>query len=132
MKNTRFPKEPWLVTSYSRAVEHLHEQLHTLISEEPKPVEPKAFTLATNLFKACMNTSLNEERGLEPLKAISDSLGGWPVVKGDSWDERSSWTWIQSAKGLRKVGYRSCDIFKVFVAVDEQNPLSRIISVSQF
>lgn len=77
-----------------------------------------------------MNKTLIEERGVEPLKEISDRLGGWPIVVGDRWDERSSWSWIQSVKDFRKAGYSMDYIFDFSVGIDLKNSTSRTIDVS--
>lgn len=87
--------------SVSTFFDRMQIQLLSVISEERKPDEPKPFTLVKDIFRGCMNTQLIEKRGIEPLKAISDSMGGWPVVKGDSWDEQSSWTWLRATQLYR-------------------------------
>lgn len=35
---------------------------------------------------------------------IHKSLGGWPVIEGDNWDE-SQWSWTKSVKDFRAKGY---------------------------
>lgn len=129
INNTLIPDENVSVDMFSTIEDRLQEQLRTIISEKSAPDESRAFTLARDLFSACMNRSLIEERGIEPLKVISESLGGWPVVKGDSWDERSSWTWVQSIKDFRKIGYKTGYILDFSVGTDDKNSLSRAIHV---
>lgn len=128
-KNTIIPDEKVSVNTFSIIGDKLQEQLRTLISEEPLPGESKPFTLAKDLYHACMNKTLIEERGLKPLIKISDTLGGWPVVKGDKWDEKSTWNWIQAVKDFRKIGYSMDYIFDFSVGVDLKNSLSRTIDV---
>lgn len=130
IKNTQIPDEKVAVNTFSIIDDRLKEQLRTIFSEEPKPGESKPFTLARDLYRACMNTSLLEERGIEPFKVILDTLGGWPVVKGDSWDDQ--WTWEQSAKDFRKAGYSMDYIFSLTVVTDLKNSLSRSIYVRKF
>lgn len=55
-------------------------------------------------------------------------MGGWPVVKGNSWDEKS-WTWQQSVKEFRKRGYSTDYIFDFSVGTDLKNSTHRIIDV---
>jgi neprilysin len=66
--------------------------------------EIEAFKLSKNLYKACMDLESIKSRGIEPLQEIMDELGGWPVVKGDEWDENLiSWqkvTEIANKKGF--------------------------------
>lgn len=75
--------------------------------------------------------ALIEERGLKPLVDIQDEMGGWPVVKGDDWDE-SKWTWQQSVKDFRKRGYSTDYIFDFSVGTDLKNSSRRIIDVNGF
>lgn len=70
-----------------------------------------------------------EERGLTPLQDIHESMGGWPVVKGDAWEEKL-WTWQQSVKEFRKRGYSTDYIFDFSVGTDLKNSTRRIIDVS--
>lgn len=70
-----------------------------------------------------------EERGLEPMLNIQESMGGWPVIKGDSWDEKS-WSWQQSVREFRKRGYSTDYIFDFSVGTDLKNSTRRIIDVS--
>jgi len=81
----------------------------------------------THNFKTRL--ALIEERGLKPLVDIQEEMGGWPVVKGDAWDE-SKWTWQQSVKDFRKRGYSTDYIFDFSVGTDLKNSSRRIIDVS--
>lgn len=129
VKNTLIPDEKVSINTFSIIGDKLQEQLRTLISEEAHPGEAKPFTLAKDLFKACMNKSLIEERGVKPLITILEKLGGWPVIKGDRWDDRSSWTWIDAVKDFRKVGYSMDYIFDFSVGIDLKNSTTRTIDV---
>lgn len=82
IKNTMIPDEKVSVNTFSIIGDKLQEQLRALISEERKPTDSPPFKLVKNLYTACMNKSLIEERGLKPLFNITDTLGGWPVVEG--------------------------------------------------
>lgn len=59
---------------------------------------------------------------------ILESLGGWPVLKGDAWDEKS-WSWIKSVKDFRKKGYSTDYILDFSVGSDLKNSTRRIIDV---
>lgn len=74
--------------------------------------------------------ALIEERGLKPLFAITEKeLGGWPAVKGDSWDEEN-WTWVGAVKKFRKLGYSMDYILDFSVGIDLKNSTQRTIDVS--
>lgn len=85
------------------------------------------------LFITILNnfSALIEERGLSPVLNIHSSLGGWPLLVGDSWDEKS-WTWQQSVKDFRKQGFSTDYIFDFSVGTDLKNSTKRIIDVRHF
>ncbi|XP_031634008.1 neprilysin-2-like isoform X2 [Contarinia nasturtii] len=123
VKETVIPEEKGLITIFSAVSDKLQEQLHSLISEEINPNDSAPFNLAKKLYRSCMNKTLIEERGLQPLRDITDKLGGWPVVKGDQWDMKTEWSWSWAVKELRKIGYSTNYIF------DLSN--KRIINIDQ-
>lgn len=130
VKNTVIPDEKVSVNTFSIIGDKLQEQLRTIISAQIDPADAKPVNLAKQLYKACMNKSLIEERGLKPLTDIVASLGGWPVVSGDQWDDESAWTWIQAVKDFRKMGYSMDYIFDFSVGIDLKNSTARTIDVS--
>jgi predicted metalloendopeptidase len=130
IKETHIPDEKVSVNIFSLIGDRLQEQLRSLVSEEAKEDESKPFTLAKNLYKACMNKSLIEERGIAPLLKIHKELGGWPVLVGDSWDEKS-WSWIQSVKNFRKIGYSIDYIIDFSVNVNFKESTHRVIDLDQ-
>lgn len=130
VKETMIPDEKVSVNTFSIIGDKLQEQLRSLISEKINPNDSEPFNMAKRLFKACMNKTLIEERGLQPLNDITDKLGGWPVVKGDQWDPTNEWTWTWAVKEFRKVGYSMDYIFDFSIGIDLKKSTSRIIDVS--
>ena len=76
-----------------------------------------------NLF-----TELVEQRGLKVILDILDRLGGWPAVKGDSWDEES-WTWQKAVVDCRKNGYSNDYFIDFSVGTDLKNSSTKIVDV---
>uniref|UniRef100_A0A7G3AIY0 Putative m13 family peptidase n=1 Tax=Lutzomyia longipalpis TaxID=7200 RepID=A0A7G3AIY0_LUTLO len=130
LRDTNIPDEKVSVNTFSTIGDRLQEQLRTLVSEESPANEAKPFRLAKDFFKACMNKSLIEERGLKPLTDIIDNLGGWPVVVGDAWDE-NSWTWVEAVKKFRKYGYSVDYILDFSVGIDLKKSSQRTIDLDQ-
>lgn len=56
LKTTVIPKSETYVDKFSLASKKLEQKLRSIVEEEIKPNELKAFRLAKNYFKACMNT----------------------------------------------------------------------------
>lgn len=115
---------------FSRVQHELNAQLHALISEKIDPNDPAPFNMAKRLYNACMNESQIEEHGLEPLLSITDKMGGWPVVKGDQWNENADWNWIETIKHFNSIGYSADYIFGFTIATDLKNTTARTLYVS--
>ncbi|XP_055637521.1 neprilysin-2 isoform X1 [Toxorhynchites rutilus septentrionalis] len=131
LKNTNIPDEKVSVNTFSVIGDRLQEQLRSLVSEEIGETEATPFKLAKNLFKLCMNKTRIEEKGIKPLLDILESLGGWPVLKGDQWDQDSSWTWVKSVGDFRQQGYSTDYFFDFSVGTDLKNSTRRIIDTDQ-
>lgn len=74
------------------------------------------------------STESIEDRGLKPINDIMDSMGGWPAVKGDNWDEKS-WTWQKSILDCRKKGYSNDYLIDFSVGTDLKNSSTKIVDV---
>lgn len=56
---------------------------------------------------------MSEGQGLETMKVTIDKLGGWPVLQGENWDEKS-WSLTNTFKEIRKLfGQRTDDLFDI-------------------
>ncbi|XP_029033207.1 neprilysin-2 isoform X2 [Osmia bicornis bicornis] len=130
LKSTNIPDDKTSVNTFTEISDELQNQLRTSIEEKSPPNEPKSFRLAKNLYKACMNKTVIEEQGLDPLIKILEKLGGWPVLEGDNWN-KSEFNWTDSVYRFRKMGY-SVDYFIDFsIGVDLKNSTQRIIDLDQ-
>ncbi|XP_063235187.1 neprilysin-2 isoform X2 [Bacillus rossius redtenbacheri] len=109
--------------------DRLQEQLRLIIEEPAQPGELRPFRLVKQLYKACMNKSLIEDLGLQPMRSLLDQMGGWPVIS-DQWDP-AQFSWLGSVYQFRKLGY-SVDFFMDFsVATDAKNSTYRAINLDQ-
>lgn len=131
LRSTNIPDDKSSVNTFSSINDQLLEKLRTAIEEEDERADaPRSFQLARKLYSACMNKSLIESRGLEPLQTVLKDLGGWPAVEGDAWDE-ASFDWRRSVYRFRRAGY-SVDYFIDFsVATDARNSTYRSINLDQ-
>lgn len=130
IRDTPIPEEKVSVNLFSKIGDKLQEQLKQLITEPAKPGESAPFTLAKVLYTACMNKTLIEDRGLKPMLDIAERLGGWPVIKGDQWDNRSEWKWEKAVHDFRREGFSMDYIWDFSIGVDLKNSLTRTIDVS--
>ncbi|KAK9304003.1 hypothetical protein QLX08_004498 [Tetragonisca angustula] len=130
LKSTIIPDDKTSVNTFTEISDELQNQLRTSIEEKSTPDEPKPFRLAKNLYKACMNKTIIEQQGLDPLLNILRKLGGWPVLEGDQWNE-NEFNWKESVYKFRQMGY-SVDYFIDFsIGVDLKNSTKRTIDLDQ-
>lgn len=79
-------------------------------------------------FLFCL-LALIESLGATPIAKIAKSLGGWPLIEGDSWNADDNWTWQEQVKKFRKAGFSMDYIIDFSIGVDLQNSTKRIIDV---
>uniref|UniRef100_A0A4Y0BJM9 Neprilysin, neutral endopeptidase 2 n=1 Tax=Anopheles funestus TaxID=62324 RepID=A0A4Y0BJM9_ANOFN len=131
VKETTIPDEKVSMTTFSVIEDRLQQQLRSLLSEDIFDSEATPFKLAKNFYNLCMNKTRIEEKGNKPVLDILDNLGGWPVLKGDSWDLDSSWSWVKSVKDFRNNGYSTDFFFEFSIVTDSKNSTRRIIDTDQ-
>ena len=74
---------------------------------------------ARKLYRSCVDEASIEADGVEPiLSLIETELGGWPILKGSSW-ENSTFDLPKLLLTLRK--YSSNLFYRVDTATDEKN-----------
>lgn len=72
-----------------------------------------------------------EKTGTKELKSILKSLGNWPVVVGESWNQ-SKFDWQKLIHQLRKTGYTGSmnSLINFNIETDEKNTTRRTVTVS--
>ncbi|KAI8129853.1 hypothetical protein FF38_13123 [Lucilia cuprina] len=128
---TQIPEDKVAVNTFSVISDKLQEQLKDIITEERPETDPKHFRLPNALYKACMNKTLIETLGAKPIQQIAETLGGWPVIVGDSWDSDNSWTWQETVKKFRRLGFSMDYVVDFSIGVDLKNSTKRIIDLDQ-
>ena len=74
--------------SFSIIREEIYKQGKKLMEEPINQNEDfESYKKVRTLYKQCIDETNQTEVGLKPLKNILDLFNGWPVVKGDSWNE---------------------------------------------
>ncbi len=68
---------------------------------------------------------------MEQLREALNSLGGWPVVVGNSWNlYNNSFDWISVIAKMRELGFRTDMFIQFKVIADVLNNTKRILFVS--
>ncbi|KAM7362049.1 M13 family metallopeptidase neprilysin 2 isoform 2-T2 [Cochliomyia hominivorax] len=128
---TQIPEDKVAVNTFSVISDKLQEQLKDIITEERPETDPKHFRLPNALYKACMNKTLIETLGPKPIQQIAEKLGGWPVIVGDTWDSDNTWTWQETVKKFRRLGFSMDYVVDFSIGVDLKNSTKRIIDLDQ-
>ncbi|XP_044313044.1 neprilysin-2 isoform X1 [Drosophila rhopaloa] len=131
LEEENIPDDKVSISTFSVISDKLQEQLKEIITAERPETDPKHFRLPNLLYKACMNKTLIETLGPEPITRVAEKLGGWPLIKGDSWNADDSWTWQEQVKKFRTAGFSMDYIIDFSIGVDLQNSTKRLIDLDQ-
>lgn len=107
----------------------LLQQLREILEAKEEKGESRVFTMARNVYKACMDEDRIESIGLEPLKRMLTELGGWPVLEED-WQE-DQFSWIDTVYKFRERGYSTDYLIDFSVVTDSKNSSWRVIDIDQ-
>eukprot|EP00090_Calanus_glacialis_P020602 TRINITY_DN3177_c0_g1_i1.p1 TRINITY_DN3177_c0_g1~~TRINITY_DN3177_c0_g1_i1.p1 ORF type:complete len:763 (-),score=121.64 TRINITY_DN3177_c0_g1_i1:74-2362(-) len=110
--------------------DELLQQLRVILEDEGHEGESHVFTMARNVYKACMDEEKIENIGLEPLKDMLKSMGGWPVLQGDAWNEET-FNWIETVYTFRSHGYSTDYLIDFSIVTDSKNSSWRVIDIDQ-
>lgn len=108
---------------------HLEEQMREILDEPIRDDEIKPFKDVKKFYRACSNISLVEDLGVHPVTNVLDAIGGWPVVRGRSWNKRD-WNWQKSVISSHLHGYSVNNFLSMSVRPDHVNSLKRVVQVS--
>ena len=90
----------------------------------------KVFTKAKNYFSACMNKTMIEDNGAQPLKKLIQNVGSWAVndnaTQVEAWSPES-WNFELALSKIHKL--KSMPLFYMFVSADDRNSSQNIIQV---
>ncbi|XP_060860161.1 neprilysin-2-like [Metopolophium dirhodum] len=99
-----------------------------IVAEPIQPDELRPFKMMKLLYKSCIDQEHIKKIGLEPIKEILKSIGGWPVLEAEKWNE-SKFTWTDSMHKLivpEKIG--GVDYFiKIRTIVHPENNTNPIL-----
>lgn len=129
-KFTQIPDGKSKVDAFSAINDKVRDQLRSCIGEKVDPNDPAAFKAVKKIYGICMDESVTEQRGKQPLLNILDALGGWPVIEGDQWNTNGNWTWAAAIGEFRKIGFATNYITSTVVSTDLKNSTSRKLHVS--
>lgn len=102
------------LNAFSVTDDKLKDQLRRLFTRKIELDEIKPYKMVKMLYKSCINSCASETRGIEPLRKLIDSIGGWPMLETGQWNE-NGWDLEQSIMKLRTfVTHNKDNIFRGF------------------
>ncbi|XP_062124827.1 neprilysin-2-like [Drosophila sulfurigaster albostrigata] len=125
------PEDKTSINPFNVIEDRLLEQLKDIISAEPSENAPKHFRLPNLYYKACINTTWIESLGSTSITKIAKSMGGWPLLEGDKWNENNNFKWQELVKKFRAQGFDFEYIINFSVEADLRNSSKRVMSLDQ-
>ncbi|XP_035210660.1 neprilysin-2-like [Stegodyphus dumicola] len=130
LKNHDIPEDQVSVSTFSGVQDDLDLKLKALLEKELTGKEPDFIQMIKSMYDSCMDLNSIEKVGSKPLKNALSSLGGWPVVEGEGWDE-ASFDWIDTLIRFRRMGYSFNSLMVLSVSVDIRNNTAHNIALDQ-
>jgi len=108
--------------------EELDTKLRELLEDKIMEDDSNSTKAVKMLYKSCMNTDKIEERVEEPLVSLLASMGGWPVLEGDNWNQ-DTFDWVEVVGKLRL--YNNDILVSLWVGPDGKNSDQYIVQFDQ-
>ncbi|XP_060860193.1 neprilysin-2-like [Metopolophium dirhodum] len=105
-------------------------QRRMIVNEPIQPDELRPFKMMKLLFKSCMDLEKIEKIGLRPMKEMLKSLGGWPLLEAENWNE-SNFNWMDSLNGFKEIGRNMDFLIKLKITPDLKNHTKAAINLEQ-
>lgn len=130
MKRNVIPETSSRYSSFDILRDELEVVLKDVL-QEPKTGDIEAVRKAKTLYRSCVNESVIEGRGGDPLLKLLPDIYDWPVAT-ENWEKNygSSWTAEKSIAHLNSK-YGKKVLINFFVGTDDKNSTSHIIHVDQ-
>lgn len=129
LNETVLSDEKVSVDTFSIVRDQTQNKLLRLIDAPTVDNDLKSFRLAKDLYQSCMNRSQIENLGLQTVKEMHESLGGWPCVEGETWNENDTWNWVDANKMLIDHGFGHSYLFVISIDTDMRDSTRRRIVV---
>lgn len=105
-------------------------QLKEILENPINSHDIRPFRLAKKLYRLCMEEGKFGLKHMELVNKYLQIFGGWPVLEGSSWDERT-FNWIELIKQFIKYGFNDDSIISIVRGVNFTNASQKIIDIDQ-
>ena len=129
MEQTTIPDHKSNYGTFAKVAETLEVRLRRIFESESDPTEPKAYENVRGLYQSCMDTEAIKNNSEKELKAIIQSLGGWPVL-GDILDDKK-FNWLEKSFDAWEKGFFFGGLININVVTDQKDATKRILEIDQ-
>ncbi|XP_022238540.1 neprilysin-11-like [Limulus polyphemus] len=116
------------ISSLSKMNNKLLYRIYEILSQPSAANDPEHLKKAKALFNSCRNETHRASEGASVLLRDLDYFGGWPVLKGGSWNE-SSFDWIKVLHKMYRRGYNKDILVSVRMNIDVKDSKSLILLI---
>ncbi|XP_045474805.1 neprilysin-2-like isoform X2 [Harmonia axyridis] len=95
-------------------------QIESLITTTVNDTSTHSLQLQRRFYKSCMNTSAIENDENDKFLTLIDSIGGWPVIKNNFWEE-NNFDWKQTMIRSRKLGLSFQKLIGLSITYTDEN-----------
>ncbi|XP_065560462.1 neprilysin-like isoform X2 [Artemia franciscana] len=106
----------------------LNAILKTILDAPIDEADPVPVNQAKELYNACLDFDTRNSIGIQPLKDIFDTFGGWPITYGADW--QGEFDWVNFA-AFSKNQFNVNIFFNTYVSLDIKNTSRSLIYIDQ-
>jgi len=129
MEQTTIPDHKSDYGTFAKVAETLEVRLRRIFESKSDPTEPKAYANVRGLYQSCMDTEAIKKSSEKELKAIIESLGGWPVLDGTRVDK--NFKWLEKSFDAWEKGFNFEGLIAIDVVTDQKDATKRILEIDQ-
>nr|W4VS99.1 RecName: Full=Neprilysin-1; Flags: Precursor [Trittame loki] len=122
------PEEKFRISPLDALYDNVLDTVAEILKNATSENHATSVLKSANYFQACMDAEARETQGVEPLKNLLTSLGGWPMAT-PGWSGANYHWQTQVATVTRNLGIRP--IIDVFVDADANRTSQHIINLDQ-
>jgi len=130
LEETVIPDHKTRVGTFSILRDKLNERLRTLFESDKKGGEPEIFNSVRNYFHSCMDQDEIGEHSKADMLEIIESLGGWPLLMGEKFNEEE-FVWQKLTIKADSLGFGTGTIMDAGISTNSLNASKRIIAFDQ-
>ncbi|CAH1795599.1 unnamed protein product [Owenia fusiformis] len=121
LKENVIPEDKTSIGRFVTLDDEVRLKLRASLEEDVGPNDIKATIKAKDMYAACVNETLIENRRMTPMRDYINSLGGWPILGNVSWStwKENEFDWQSLAAQTRRLSIFA--LMSPIVDIDSKN-----------